>query len=117
MDPRTAPESYLSVLAGWLGLVLDDRWPAERRRAILHSAVEFYDFRGTKKGLTRLLEASTECQIDIAENTDGPHTFRVTLTLCDGRQVDELMVRHLIETNKPAHTVYKLAIRKGRKRT
>jgi phage tail-like protein len=116
LDPRTAPESYLSVLADWLGLVLDDRWPAERRRAILRSAVEMYDFRGTKKGLTQLLEASTECTVDIAENTDGPHAFQVTLTLCEGAEVDEQMVRHLIDTNKPAHTVYKLKMKKGRSR-
>jgi len=115
LDPHTAPESYLSILADWLGLVLDDRWPAERRRAILRSAVEMYDFRGTKKGLTQLLEASTECKVDVAENTDGPHTFRVVITPPKGKNVDEQMVRHLIDTNKPAHTVYKLQI-KGRRR-
>ena len=108
LDPRTAPESFLSELAGWLGLILDDRWPAERQRAILQSAVELYDFRGTKKGMTRLLEASTGCHVEIEENSDGPHSFRVTLRPKDGQQVDEAMVRHLIETNKPTHTVYKL---------
>jgi phage tail-like protein len=116
LDPHTAPESYLSILADWLGLVLDDRWPAERRRAILRSAVEMYDFRGTRKGLTQLLEASTECAVDVAENTDGPHTFRVVITLPKGKDVDEQMVRHLIDTNKPAHTVYKLQIKKSRRR-
>jgi phage tail-like protein len=110
LDPRTAPESYLSVLADWLGLTLDDRWPASRRRAILQTAVEMYDFRGTKKGLTQILEASTGAGVEIAENTDGPHSFRVTLTLAQDETVDEHMVRHLIETNKPAHTVYKLEI-------
>jgi phage tail-like protein len=111
LDPRTAPESFLSVLAGWLGLVLDDRWPAERRRAILETAVELYDFRGTKKGLTQLLEASTECRVEISENADGPHSFRVILIPGEGQAVDEQMVRHLIETNKPAQTVYRLEIR------
>jgi len=110
LDPRTAPESFLSVLADWLGLVLDDRWPAERRRAILQSAVELYDFRGTKKGLTLLLEASTDCDVEIVENSDGPHTFLVTLKPKDAQPVDESMVRHLIEVNKPAHTVYKLEV-------
>jgi len=110
LDPRTAPESFLSVLANWLGLVLDDRWPAQQRRAILESAVELYDFRGTKRGLTRLLEASTHCQVEIIENVDGPHSFRVILTPQDGSDVDEAMIRHLIEVNKPAHTVYRLEI-------
>jgi phage tail-like protein len=115
LDPRTAPESFLGVLAGWLGLVLDDRWPAEQRRAILRSAVELYDFRGTKSGLTRLLEASTACEVEIDENTDGPHSFRVVLKAGKNQEVDEGMVRHLIDTNKPAHTVYKLQVKKGRK--
>ncbi len=115
LDPRTAPESFLGVLAGWLGLVLDDRWPEEQRRAILRSAVELYDFRGTKSGLTRLLEASTACQVEIDENTDGPHSFRVVLKAGKDQEVDEGMVRHLIDANKPAHTVYKLQVKKGRK--
>ena len=110
LDPRTAPESFLSVLASWLGLVLDDRWPAEQRRALLQSAVELYDFRGTHKGLARLLEATTGCAVEIAENADGPHSFRVTLKPGDAGHVDEQMVRHIVESNKPAHTVYRLEI-------
>lgn len=116
LDPRTAPESYLAVLADWLGLVLDDRWPAARRRAILRSAVELYDFRGTKKGLTLLLEESTEGHVDIVENSDGPHSFRVTIVPGADQKVDEQMVRHLIDTNKPAHTVYRLEIAGHEKR-
>ncbi|MBN1643169.1 MAG: FHA domain-containing protein [Anaerolineae bacterium] len=110
LDPRTAPESFLSVLAGWLGLVLDDRWPAERRRAILRSAVEMYDYRGTKKGMIQLLEASTGGRVTIEENSQGPHSFRVTITTGDEGLVDEAIVRYLIDTNKPAHTVYQLEI-------
>ncbi len=114
LDPRTAPEGFLTVLASWLGLVLDDRWPAEKRRAIIRSAVELYDLRGTKRGLTRLLEATTGCQVEIVENADGPHSFRVRLTPTAGQEVDEQMVRHLIEINKPAHTVYTLQITTAR---
>jgi hypothetical protein len=100
----------LSELATWLGLVMDDRWPAERRRAILQSAVELYDFRGTKRGLIRLLEASTNGQVEIEENVNGPHSFSVKLRPAPDQPVDEQMVRYLIDTNKPAHTVYQLEI-------
>jgi len=110
LDPRTAPESFLPTLAAWIGLELDERWPAEQRRAILRAAVELYDWRGTKKGLTRLLEASTGCRVEIVENSDGPHTFLVKLTPPAQQKVDEHMVRYLIEANKPAHTVYRLEI-------
>jgi phage tail-like protein len=111
LDARTAPESFLGTLAEWLGLVLDDRWPAERRRAILRSAVELYDYRGTKVGMTQLLEASTGCQVEIEEQVEGPHSFQVTIHQGQDREIDEGMVRHLIDTNKPAHTVYSLEIR------
>jgi phage tail-like protein len=111
LDPRTAPETFLSTLAEWLGLVLDDRWPAERRRAILRSAVELYDYRGTKVGMTRLLEASTGCEVEIDEQVAGPHSFQVTIHQRLGQEVDEGMVRNLIDTNKPAHTVYSLELR------
>jgi phage tail-like protein len=111
LDPRTAPESFLSTLAEWLGLVLDDRWPAERRRAILRSAVELYDYRGTKVGMTKLLEASTGCQVEIEEQVAGPHSFQVTIHQGAEGEIDEGMVRNLIDTNKPAHTVYSLEIR------
>jgi phage tail-like protein len=110
LDPRTAPESYLSVLADWLGLVLDDRWPVDQRRAILHSAVELYDFRGTKKGMIQLLEACTRARVRIDENVEGPHSFRVTLSPQGSQEIDKAMIRYLIETNKPAHTVYALQI-------
>jgi phage tail-like protein len=110
LDPRTAPEGFLSALAEWLGLVLDDRWPAERRRAILRSAVELYDYRGTKKGMTKLLAASTGCQVEIEEHAEGPHSFRVTIHRGQEQGIDEGMVRHLIDTSKPAHTVYQLEI-------
>jgi hypothetical protein len=33
------------------------------------------------------------------------------LTPTNGDPVDERMVRYLIETNKPAHTVYRLEMR------
>jgi phage tail-like protein len=110
LNPRTAPESYLSVLANWLGLVLDDRWPVDQRRAILRSAVELYDFRGTKKGMIQLLEACTRCVVEITEDVEGPHSFRVTLSPQKGQEIDEGMIRYLVETNKPAHTVYTLQI-------
>ncbi len=110
LDPRTAPENFLPTLAAWLGLELDDRWPLAQRRAILRAAVEWYDWRGTKKGLARLLEVGVGCPVEVIENPDGAHTFCVRLTPAAGQSVDEQMVRYLIEANKPAQTVYRLEI-------
>ncbi|MBK7823656.1 phage tail protein [Nannocystis sp.] len=56
LDPAGAPDEWLPWLAGFVGLVLDDRWPAATRRAVLAEATWLFRYRGTVPGLTRFLE-------------------------------------------------------------
>ncbi len=56
LDPESAPEEVLPWLAGFLGLVLDDRWPLEARRTAIQEAPWLFRFRGTVPGLRRFLE-------------------------------------------------------------
>jgi hypothetical protein len=63
--------------------------------------------------MIQLLEACTRCTVEIDENVDGPHSFRVTLLPQEGQHLDQEMIRYLIETNKPAHTVYTLQIERA----
>ncbi len=56
LDPASAPDEWLPWLAGFVGLVLDERWPGATRRAVLAEATWLFRFRGTVPGLTRLLE-------------------------------------------------------------
>jgi hypothetical protein len=60
--------------------------------------------------MCKLLEASTGGQVQIEEQVEGPHSFRVAIHQGQDQEIDEGMVRHLIDTNKPAHTVYSLEI-------
>src|SRR5436189_6123155 len=46
-DPWLTPEQLLPWLAGWVGLDLDENWPAARARALLRSMAELHRWRGT----------------------------------------------------------------------
>ncbi len=54
--PETTPAELLPWLAGFVGLVLDDRWPECTRRALVREAIPLFRARGTPGGLVRFLE-------------------------------------------------------------
>jgi phage tail-like protein len=51
MDVRSAPPDALEWLADWLGAVLDPAWSEEKRRLFISRAVDFFQYRGTLRGL------------------------------------------------------------------
>ena len=129
-DPGTIPQELLPWLASWVNLVLDDTWPLERRRALVKSAVELYQMRGTPRGVKEYIFAYTGVEPNIEEdfaglilgesaqlgrNTvlgggGGQYTFTVTLELEDPDSVELGQLRTIIEEEKPAHTSYTLRI-------
>lgn len=129
-DPGTIPQELLPWLASWVNLVLDDTWPLERRRALVKSAVELYQLRGTRRGVKEYILAYTGVEPNIEEdfaglilgesaqlgrNTvlgggGGQYTFTVTLELEDPDSVELGQLRTIIEEEKPAHTSYTLRI-------
>jgi phage tail-like protein len=56
LDPAAARAEVLPWLAGFLGMVLDDRWSEAARRAVIAEAAWLFRFRGTIAGLGRFLE-------------------------------------------------------------
>jgi phage tail-like protein len=56
LDPFGTPEDMLPWLASFLGLTLDDRWSVSARRTLIAEAATLLRYRGTIKGLSRLLE-------------------------------------------------------------
>jgi phage tail-like protein len=65
LNPRSAPPEILPWLAGFVGLILDDRFahaprPGRRtedvRRRLIEEATWLFRFRGTVSGLRRFLE-------------------------------------------------------------
>ncbi len=110
LDPRTAPTFFLTQLAGWLGMPLDEKWPEHRRRALLAGATELYRRRGTRWGLCRQLEIYTDVVPEITEPAERPHHFHVLLRVPAGGTVDRATVERIIQANKPAHSTYSLEI-------
>ncbi|MEZ4733133.1 MAG: phage tail protein [Caldilineaceae bacterium] len=54
-----APDEFVSWLAGWIALALDEEWEDEQRRRLLSEAMDLYRWRGTARGLKRYLEIYT----------------------------------------------------------
>lgn len=54
-DPKTAPEHFLDWLAGWVGLELFEKWPAELRRRLVADAVKRHRQRGTMLGVENVV--------------------------------------------------------------
>lgn len=50
-DVRSAPPDALEWLADWLGAVLDPAWSEAKRRLFISRAVDFYQYRGTLRGI------------------------------------------------------------------
>jgi phage tail-like protein len=66
-QPAATPSEALDWLAGWLGLVLDPRWPEHKRRHLVAEAARLYRERGTKQGLERFLGLYLEHSFQIVE--------------------------------------------------
>lgn len=131
-DPYTTPPSFLSWLASWVGLVLDDRWPEARRRELVGSVTELYRWRGTRRGLSEYLRIYTGVSPQIIEHAQTTreagepnlsasssggekelaHCFTVILDVPDTSAIDVDVVRAIIEAEKPAHATYMLQINK-----
>jgi phage tail-like protein len=67
VDPAATPAEALAWLAGFLGLVIDERWPVPVQRAVLAETATLFRFRGTVPGLTRFLELYTGTSIMLVE--------------------------------------------------
>ncbi|HZE70858.1 MAG TPA: phage tail protein I [Pyrinomonadaceae bacterium] len=54
-DPRATPGEFLTWLAGWLALELNEDWDEQKQRQVIARAFEMYGRRGTVAGLRESL--------------------------------------------------------------
>jgi phage tail-like protein len=132
-DPRLAPAELLPWLASWVGLELDENWPLPQQRQLILWAATLYRWRGTRRGLREHLRLYTGRTPLIVEGFDGmrvgqdavlglnttiggatprQHWITVTVLSDQPENLDERILRQIIEIEKPAHVGYTLEIRR-----
>lgn len=109
-DPRTCPASFLGWLASWLDLSVNAHWPESRIRRLLAEAMDLYRWRGTRYGLTRMIEVCTGLTPHVSDDPAQPFVFRVSVEIPPGSDVDRRLVEDLILAHKPAHSGYILEV-------
>lgn len=127
LDPWLAPKDFLDWLAGWVGVVFDEAWSMERRRAVLGTAVELYRWRGTRRGFVGEIELATGVTPEIEESggvaisataesgmpgTRDP-TLLVRLRVADPSVVDQTRLEQLVESSKPAFVAARVEVVTG----
>jgi len=125
LDPRRAPDGFVTYLAGWVAL--DRLFPhisrSRRRgyhvhpristglgplRELIARAAELSRWRGTARGLRHFLEIATgkhgfiiEDSVPDASGQPRPFFFRVTAPA--GLERHQVLLRAIIESEKPAY--------------
>lgn len=140
LDPLMAPESLLPFLAYWVGWEIDPHLSLAQQRYLIRYAIELYRWRGTRRGLRFYLYLYTNLPLDehlpedekhisiqevfsqglvlgrsrLGEDTSvgggQPYHFIVKLKPDYPNQIDERLVRKIIEQEKPAFCTYDLYI-------
>jgi len=127
LDPQTTPADFLSWLAGWVGVSLDESWDEGRRRAIVARAVELYRMRGTAASLKSQVEIQTGGEVEIIENgatswsadaggelPGSPEPLVVVrVAVPDPKAVDTQRLDALVTAAKPAHVLHRIEITRG----
>ncbi len=119
-DPRLCPPDFLSWLAGWVGIELDDELPDSVRRDVVAHAAGWQRARGTAAGLIEQLEWLTGVTVDIQDEAavtwsltpvpprpqDSSPAPRVRVLVdASAATVDVERLQALVDTSVPAHVV------------
>ena len=124
LDPLLAPPDFLDWLASWMGLVADETWEVERRRAFVSSASELYRMRGTARGLAAHVQIFSGGEVEIVEHggttssvtngapLPGSAGFDITVRVrvADPSRVDAAKLDSLVAAAKPAHLTHRVEL-------
>lgn len=128
VDPDLAPQDLLELLAGWLGVEMDESWPDDRRRELIRRAGELSRLRGTRAGLELALGISfpdlplrIEDEGGVVYATDDAEAVGNErprfVVYCDKPLEEDVLaqVARAIEQAKPVHVGYRLRVKAPRK--
>jgi phage tail-like protein len=123
-DAQLTPVDFLEWLSGWVGVVLDDSWPLERRRNLVAQAGELYLSKGTMWGLAALVALYTGVEPEVVDSGGGAWSpvpggtlpgspeYRVTIRLRmpKGSHLDLGDLERIVAAGKPAHVVHEIQV-------
>jgi len=123
LDPALTPDDFVDWLAGWVGILPDETWPIERRRALVALAVQLYRRRGTAAGLAMHVRLLGAADVDVTDSGGaswsrkpgskppgtGANSVKVTVTQPKKGQLDQAKIDELVASSKPAHVVHEVA--------
>lgn len=124
LDPALTPEDFLDWLAGWVGVLLDETWPIERRRAFVAIASQLYKTRGTAAGLAAQVRLFTAGDVSIDESggsawsptadaePPGSPEFSVAVKVTPPAKakIDAARLNALVAAAKPAHVKHTVEV-------
>jgi phage tail-like protein len=131
-DPLMTPEALVPWLASWLDLASDPTWTLKKRRELVKSAAVLHRLRGTRQGLSEYLRIYTGNVPEISEYVKGMildsntqlgintilgsagtgNSFAVSIEFDSANQVNVDVIKAIIDSQKPAHTVYTLYVKR-----
>ena len=113
-DPWQVEARFLPWLASWVALPLSEAWGERTRRALIRRIVSIYQKRGLAEGLQTFLRIYIGPSVEVSEDFATPHIFQVTVNFpafdARGKALRVREIRKVIDTEKPAHTHYQLAV-------
>jgi phage tail-like protein len=124
LDPALTPDDFLDWLAGWVGILPDETWPIERRRALVSVASQVYGKRGTAAGLAMHLRLLTAGEVDVTDSGgaswankpgstppgDGSYSVKVRVKPPKKETLDAARLDALVAAAKPAHLSHTVVI-------
>jgi phage tail-like protein len=126
LDPELTPADFLAWLGGWLGLALDETWPPEQQRRLLRRAGDLYAWRGTARGLSKLIELVSDVVPEVSDSggvtwsssaeepaappPDPLLVVRVRLPGGAADEVDRRRLEALVDAARPAHVPMRLEV-------
>ena len=127
LDPALTPDDFLDWLAGWVGILPDETWPVERRRAIVALAVQLYRKRGTAAGLAMHIRLLGAGEVEVKDSGgatwskrpgskppgDASYSLTVKVTPPKKGKLDPAKIDALVASAKPAHVAHKVTLADG----
>jgi len=124
LDPALAPDDFVDWLAGWVGILPDETWPVERRRAIVALAVQLYRRRGTAAGLAMHIRLLGADDVEVKDSggaawsrkpgskPPGDPSYSLTVTVKPPKKgkLDAARIDALVASAKPAHVAHTVTV-------